>query len=270
MLGKGAALETLKQQIAALETQAVLREEGGSPASAGLLATPRGAVHDVFADGLRDAGAALGFALAQARGLLEPSRPAILVLQLKSDAQELGLPYGLGLKSFGVDPDRVVLIRTDTIVELLWAIEEAIACRAVAAVIADLAHLHKALDFTASRRLSLRAAASGASVFLVRYTREREATAARFRWKVEPAPSGPMPFDDQAPGPPRWRLTLEKGSLGAPRKTTSDGEEYLVDWTENGFVSAEPANRRKALPHPGTALSGAAPAALGNRLSQAS
>ena len=102
-----------------------------------------------------------------------------------------------------------------------------------------------------------------------RLAREREASAARYRWKVEPAPSGPLPFDNHAPGPPRWRVTLEKGSLGARRKTTSDGEEYLVDWTENGFVPAEPANRRKALPQPVTALPGAPPAALGHRLSQA-
>ena len=43
-----------------------------------------------------------------------------------------------GSTSFGLDPDAVVLIRTDTIVELLWAMEEAIACRAVAAVVADI------------------------------------------------------------------------------------------------------------------------------------
>ena len=225
----------------------------------------------MFADSLANAGAALGFALAQAKRMLAPERPGLLILQLKSDAQEIGLPYGLGFKSFGLDTEAVVLIRTDTIVELLWAIEEAIACRAVGAVVADIAYPHKALDFTASRRLALRSAASGGSVLLVRYGREREASAARYRWRVAPELSASPPFDEKAPGPPRWRVTLEKGRLDTRRRITADGEEYVVDWTENGLVLANDTNSRDrsvVLPaHP--ALSDADSAALGNRLSEA-
>ena len=58
-----------------------------------------------------------------------------------------------------------------TTVELLWAVEEAIACKAVAAVIADVGHEAKVLDFTATRRLSLRSSSGGSSVFLIRYGR---------------------------------------------------------------------------------------------------
>jgi protein ImuA len=272
MLGKAQTLEALKQRVAALETQPLLEDADAYATSAGLLATPRGAVHEVFADSLANAGSALGFALAQARRLLVPERPGLIILQLKSDAQEIGLPYGLGLRSFGLDTEAIVFIRTDTIVELLWAIEEAIACRAVGAVVADIAYPHKALDFTASRRLALRSAASAGSVFLVRYGRDREASAAKYRWRVAPALSAAPPFDDKAPGPPRWRITLEKGSLDVRRRTAADGEEYLVDWTENGLVQADDTNSRDrpvvlpAFP----ALSDADPAALGDRLSEAS
>ena len=269
MLGnRDFALDTLRQQITALETRPVLRGEEIVPSRTGLLVAPRGAVHEVFADELREGGAALGFALAQARSMLEPRRPAMLFLQLQSDAQETGVPYGLGLKSFGLDPDNIVFIRAQSIVELLWAIEEAVACRPVAAVVADIVHLHKALDFTASRRLSLRAAASGSSVFLVRYAREREASAAKFRWKISPAPSQPPPFDAHASGPPRWRVILEKGSLGGGRRAAPEGEEFLVDWTENGFerVSADDRTRGARRPAP---VSGALPAALGDGLSKA-
>ena len=269
MLGKAQTLETLRQQVAALEAQPPLKDFEPGPRPQGLLAVPPGVLHEVFADGLADAGSALGFALAQARSLLQPARPGLLILQLKADAQELGLPYGLGLSSFGLDSQAIVLIRTGSIVELLWAIEEAVACRAVAAVIADIAHSHKALDFTASRRLSLRAAASGASIFLVRYARDREATAAKYRWKIVPQLSGAPPFDERAPGPPRWRVILEKGSVGKRRNATPAGQEYLVDWTDNGFTPADHNRRddagvprRPALPH-------AAPAALGDRLPQA-
>jgi len=271
MMGKAQTLETLKQQVAALETQPLLEDTESYAAPAGLLATPRGCVHEVFADSLANAGSALGFALAQARRMLEPGRPGLIVLQLKSDAQEIGLPYGLGLKSFGLDTAAIVLIRTDTIVELLWALEEAIACRAVGAVVADIAYPHKELDFTASRRLALRSAASGGSVFLVRYGRHREAGAAKYRWRVAPSLSASPPFDDRAPGPPRWRITLEKGSLDVRRRTAAAGEEYLVDWTENGLVLADDTNSRdRAVVLPAyPALSDADPAALGDRLSEA-
>ena len=271
MLGKAQTLETLKRQVAALETQPLLTDTQSLAAAAGLLATPRGCVHEVFADSLANAGAALGFALAQAKRVLAPERPGLIILQLKSDAQEIGLPYGLGLKSFGLDTAAIVLIRTDTIVELLWALEEAIACRAVGAVVADIAYPHKELDFTASRRLALRSAASGGSVFLVRYGRHREAGAAKYRWRVAPSLSAAPPFDDRAPGPPRWRITLEKGSLDVRRRTAAAGEEYLVDWTENGLVLADDTNSRdRAVVLPAyPALSDADPAALGDRLSEA-
>lgn len=260
----GSTLETLRDRIAALETHPVFAGEE-SVLSGGSLATPRGAVHEVFADSLVDSGGALGFALGQARRFLDSGRPGLLILQLKADTQELGLPYGLGFGTFGLDPDAVVLIRVETIAELLWAIEEAIACRAVGAVVADIAWPHKALDFTASRRLALRAAASGASVFLVRYGTGREASAAKYRWHIAPRTSRSPPFDSRAPGVPRWAVTLEKGSLGRRRRAGAEGEIYLVDWTEDGFVLAD--NGRDRTGAQGVAaLSRAAPAALGDRL----
>ncbi len=260
-------IEALKERVAAFETKPVLADDTDSDVPPTLLATPRGYLHEVFADTLTNTGAAFGFALAQAKSMLAPARPGLLILQLKSDTQEVGLPYALGFKTFGLETSAFVLIRTDTITELLWAMEEAIACRAVGAVVADIAYPHKALDFTASRRLALRTAASGGSVFLVRYARDREATAARYRWRVEPQLSRPHPFDNRAPGPPRWRLTLEKGSLGR-RKASPQGEHYLVDWTENGLVLADIGGRDSARAPAVAALSHAAPAALGNRLPQ--
>jgi len=273
MLGsRAASLETLRQQITAIETGPAFRASGDAVVSTGLLATPRGSLHEVFTDTLINTGAALGFAFAQAKSLLAPGRQGILYLQLQSDALETGFPYEVGFKDFGLTAQQVVFVRPQTIIELLWAIEEAIACSAVAAVVADVVHAHKALDFTASRRMSLRAAASGASVLFVRYARDREASAARFRWKIVPELSGSPPFDERAPGPPRWRVLLEKGSLGQHRKVAPGGEEYLVDWSENGFVLADIESRRAvAAGSPRRApLSHAASAALGDRLSEAS
>jgi protein ImuA len=269
MLGsKARTIEALKEKVAAYETRPLLTGSDADSGVSGLLATPRGYVHEVFADSLVNTGAAFGFALAQAKTMLSTARPGLLILGLKADTQELGLPYALGLHTFGLAAAAFVLIRTDTVTELLWAMEEAIACRAVGAVVADVATPHKALDFTASRRLALRTAASGASVFMVRYARDREATAARYRWRVEPRASRALPFDEKAPGPPRWQLTLEKGSVAKGRKAIPEGEQYLVDWTENGLVLADIGTRDGARAPAVTPLPHALPAALGNRLPQ--
>jgi protein ImuA len=264
-------LETLRQRIAALECRPVL---AGTSLSADLplqreplLPLPPGVLAEIFADQPRDAGAALGFAIGLARGALTRRRPALLLLQLAEEVQEMGVVYGHGLSHFGFDPHSLVLARPKTITELLWAMEEAIACRAVGAVVADLGRHHKALDFTASRRLSLRSAAAGATALLLRYVREREASAARFRWRVRPAPSAPMAFDPRAPGPPRWRVTLEKGRMPGRPVATGEQDDFL-EWTTHGFVLADTndrdgkAGRQPALPR-------AHPAALGDGLSQA-
>jgi protein ImuA len=263
-------LQDLRDKIAALETGPALRGAALDAATpARLLQIPAGTLSEVFASGKQDGGAALGFSLALARGLLTRNRPGLIVLQLADDAQKMGLPYGPGLAHFGLAPDQLVFSRPKTIVELLWAMEEAIACRAVAAVVADIAGFHKALDFTASRRLSLRSAASGAGTFIVRYTGQREASAARFRWNIAPALSDPLPFDDRAPGSPRWRAVLEKGRLQPGQPVGSDGEDYLVDWTRHGFVLADIDARDRQVPVDQPPLPGPEPAALGDRLPQA-
>lgn len=276
-------LAALRLKIAALEKRpllaegaAMLAERLGKAANDAseladpleLLAAPAGLLHEVFADEQRQSGAALGFTFGLARQLLTSERQAVLYLQLSGEGQELGLPYGAGLQQFGIDPANLVIGRIDNMTELLWAMEEAIACRAVAGVIADLASHPKALDFTVSRRLSLRAAAAGTSAFLVRYGRGREASAAKLRWRVSPAMSGEMPFDPRAPGLPRFQIEIEKGRLG-DKTQRAEGKTMLVDWTENGFVSVDPKRRTAIAVRRTTPPSRPVAAPLGHRLSQA-
>ena len=261
-------LDALRQRLAPFDRRPLLAAPEAEAGTAAFLAAPAGHVHEVFADSPTEAGAALGFALAQAQGLRREGRPGLVIAQLRGDAQELGLPYGAGFAGFGLAAEAVTLIRAATIAELLWALEEALACRAVAAVVADLARPHKALDFTASRRLALRCAASGGTVLLTRYGRAREASPARYRWRVVPRPSRASPWDARAPGGPRWQITLEKGRLGVARPNDPNGQTYLVDWTENGFVLAAPRDSERPRLAGGAALPRALPAALGHRLSQ--
>lgn len=271
MQGMAAEIARLRARIADIERRPIVSGAADSSAdrSAGMIAAPRGAVHEVFSDDLRNAGTALGFTLMQARALLDAGRPALILVQLAHEADETGLIYGPGFDLFGIDADAVTLVRAGSVTELLWAVEEAVACTAVAAVVADIASSHKALDFTVSRRLALRAEASGTSAFLVRYGHEREASAARYRWRVMPAASGPPPFDARAPGLPRFSVTLEKGRLA----DFPEGAALTLDWTkEHGFALVDPGRGADAdaAPRPRPSSSRPQPAALGDGLSQAS
>ncbi len=257
-------IAALRDSIADIERKPTLAEARGlvtqQPGAFPILAG--GLLQEVFTDERRNAGALLGFALAQAKGLITSQRLAVIYLQMADEAQKLGLPYGPGLLSFGFDPDALVLVRAANMGELLWAVEEAIACQAVAAVVADIGSHSKLLDFTASRRLSLRAAATGGSIFLLRYGEGREASAAHLRWRLSPSQSAERRYDGKAPGPLRWRVELEKGAL------IKNQTEFVLGWTENGFTTL-PAQRRHADRHAGGAtLPRAVPAALANGLSQ--
>ncbi|MBJ3786524.1 ImuA family protein [Devosia sediminis] len=226
-------------------------------------ALPAGLVQEIFADASRDGGLGMGFALAQAKALLTEQRPSVFYLQLASDAQTFGMPYGPGLASFGLHPSAMVIVRTADMMEFLWAVEEVISCSAVAAVVADIRGTPKLLNFTASRRLSLRASAHHVSLFLLRYGASAQSSASHLRWRVLPHRSGRNPYDIRAPGAPRWRLKLEKGRVAGQRN------EWFLEWTDNGlavFTSPSAGSHAPRAPAP---LSGFVPALLGDGFSQA-
>jgi protein ImuA len=262
-LSKQRALLNLRARIAKIENKPALADgarAGEAPGRPGF-ALPPGMLHEIFTDGHREAGAGLGFGLGAARGMLSAARPALLYLQLSNEAQETGFPYGPGLAAFGLDPEAMVVIRTGNIVELLWAAEEGLACRAVAAVIADVGDDPKALDFTASRRLGMRSAETGTTFLLLRYGAGRTASAARMRWHLRPALSSEVAFDPREPGEARWRLTLEKGLWqGKPNGA------WHLSWTKNGFDLVD--DRRAARTPAATPVPRFVPAALGDRLSK--
>lgn len=273
-------LDALRAQIAALEKRPVLagdvvselaraKEARRADTGVELLSAPPGVLHEIFTDEQRHSGTALGFALGLARGLIGRGRQALVYLQLTSEAQELGLPYGVGLSSFGLDPHSVIIGRIGTLPELLWAMEEAIACHAVAGVIADIAGHPRILDFTVSRRLSMRAAAAGTSALIIRYGRDREASAAKLRWRVSPAVSARAEFDPLAPGFPRFAVEVEKRRLGS-KTQRAEGRRMILEWTENGFVSVDAPSRNLAPVRTVPPASRPVFAALGDRLSKAS
>ncbi len=182
----------------------------------------RGALHEVVAATPGDAGAASGFALALAVRLASEGRaPVIWVLEDEARA-EGGSPYPPGLAEHGMDPDRLIVVGTANGADSLWAMEEALTCRAVGAVVADLWRT-RAYDLTASRRLVLAARANGTTGLLVPAgaagTASTFASAAHTRFEVAAAPGLPVePAGGRLPLPGRaaWsvRLARDRAGLG--------------------------------------------------------
>ncbi|WP_157619670.1 ImuA family protein, partial [Skermanella stibiiresistens] len=97
-----------------------------------------------------------------------------------------------GLASYGLTPDRLITVRARRDADILWAMEEALRCRSLGAVLGEIGDI----DMVASRRLQLAAESGGVTAFLLRggETRARRlaATASVTRWRLASAPSAPL------------------------------------------------------------------------------
>jgi len=127
-----ADLETLREEVARLE-------RGSSPAAAERFTTgsqamdaalgggiARGALHEIFAEGLSNEPAAAAFAVALA--LRAPGRRPILWVRQDFVGLEMGEIYAPGLAELGLSPDRLILVRARDGPAVLRAGEEAARC----------------------------------------------------------------------------------------------------------------------------------------------
>lgn len=210
-----------------------------------------GALHEVLAASPDDFAAALGFALGLLTRLMRTrSRPVLWAAPARESFRP-GIAYPVGLAAFGFDPGRLHYLAADTARDVLWALEESLASRAPAAAIGILPAKDKSYDFTASRRLSLRAAAGGVTAFLVRpHADAGKPTAAATRWSVAARPSAPLGrrgLSMPGLGPPRWQASLVRCKRGRPR-------DWLVEWDHEtlSFRLASPLADRAAAAGPGT------------------
>jgi protein ImuA len=212
----------------------------------------RDALHEIRSTTTRDSVAAAGFAVALlARLGTGDHRPFLLVSEAGA-LDEAGHPYGPGLERFGLDPTKLVVVRSRRPAETLWVFEEALRCRALAAVLAEIrGHPHQ-LDLTASRRLALRARESGVMGLLLRQAGAAESGAATTRWHVTPRPAAILDHFTPGIGRPAWRLALERNRNG------STGI-FDLEWNHGSraFALAEPV--RPALPLSRASLSGDRP-----------
>lgn len=180
------------------------------------LAAPDGpaTLSEIFADGTAD-GAATGFALAH----LRPGS-SVLWVQDRPSRREGGQPYVAG---FGVALD-VLHLEASRPRDVLWAVEEGLGCPALGAVVAEVWGDPAALDFTATRRLALRAEAHGVRALLLRRAATPGLSAARTRWRVAALPA--------REGAARWRVTLLR-ALRHPQT------EWVVRLGGTGWLSPE-------------------------------
>lgn len=162
----------------------------------------RGALHEIAAVSEAHLPAATGFALGLAA--LAESNKHLAWIAEDMAFTESGAPYGAGLHAFGLSPQRLLAVAVADRYDLMGAMEEALHCRAVGAVIGEVRH--GTLDSVAVRRLSLAAGDSGALAFLLRAQPAHDASTAATRWTVQAAPSASIA-----------KISDHRFEFGAPR-----------------------------------------------------
>jgi len=177
---------------------------------------PLSAVHEFISDNRENAAATNGF-MAGLIGPLINKGTAVWV----SNKRTIFPP---ALKNYGIDPERIIFIDLWKQKDVLWAVEEALKCDAISAVIGELSEL----SFTESRRMQLAVEQSKVTGFIHRYNpRSENVTACVSRWKISPQASnmhGSLP----GVGFSRWNVQLVKVRNGKPGS-------WQVEWTAGQF-----------------------------------
>lgn len=191
----------------------------------------RGALHEVVAESARDAAAAAGFALAVAGRCAGPA-PLVWIVEDHA-AAETGLPYRPGLAAQGIDPARLILVRTADGASTLWAFEEALRLGAPA-VLAELWGA-KHYGLVPSRRLLLAAQSGrGAAVLLhagLAGRGEGLSSAAETRLAVGACPSPHLASAGHRvpiPGPAAVTVRILKLRLGGEADLDRDRSHPIV------------------------------------------
>jgi protein ImuA len=166
----------------------------------------------------QDFASTLAFALSRALQASEgrgDGRPVAMVATPFA-VREHGRLFGWGARAFGLDPDRLLLIRARREPDALWAFEEALKSGAASAVLGVLDRP----SLVATRRLDFAARAGQASAFVLRAGPAGDLSAARLRWLIAARPSAAHPFDPRAPGAARLEAELVRSRDGRSGRFT--------------------------------------------------
>ncbi len=165
---------------------------------------PLGAVHEFLSFRTEDTAATCGFLAGMLSQLMGKKGTGLWI----SSARTLFPP---ALRNFGIEPDRIIFTDLGREKHVLWALEEALKCSALAAVVGEL----KDLSFIASRRLQLAVEGSSVTAFVIRNAKHLNTTACVSRWKITSLPSEAI-GDLPGIGSPQWRIELLKVRNGKP------------------------------------------------------
>ncbi|MES2649665.1 MAG: Error-prone repair protein ImuA [Bacteroidota bacterium] len=176
-----------------------------------------GAVHEFVCNGSAETTATSGFIAALLATLMKNGGVAIWI----SAKRNL---FPTGLVNFGILPENIIFLDLQKTKDMLWALEEALKCSSIAAVIGEIPEL----SFTSARRLQLAVEQSGTMGFILRNNpRNLTTTGCVTRWKISSLPSN---LENGMPGVgfPRWNASLLKTRNGKPAN-------WEVEWAAGKF-----------------------------------
>ncbi len=170
---------------------------------------PIAAMHEFVFKGMEDSAATTGFVSGVISQLMHSKAACVWI----SSGRKIFPP---ALQAFGIDPDKIIFIDLNKEKQITWALEEALKCNSLAAVVADLPEL----SFIASRRLQLAVEQSQVTGFLLRNNpRTLATTACVTRWQIKSLPAA-IPGNLPGVGFPCWQVDLLKVRNGKPGSWT--------------------------------------------------
>jgi protein ImuA len=190
---------------------------------------PTGVIHEFLSTGVESAAASGGFVAGLTGSLMGSSGACIWI----TAGRKIFPP---GLKTFGIEPDRVIFVDVRKEKEVLWVMEESLKHEGLAAVIGEM----QEISFTASRRLQLAVEQSRVTGFLLRHNpRNVNAIASVARWHITPLASSP---EASLPGVgfPRWNVELVRVRNGQPGT-------WQMEWSAGRFHTIVPAARLQGI-----------------------
>lgn len=178
---------------------------------------PLAAVHEFISEQKEQTTTSSAFIAGLLSSLLGDHGAAVWI----SSARTLFPP---ALKNFGITPDHFVFVDIRKERDVLWAMDEALKCSGVSAVIGEV----NGMNFNESRRLQLAVEKSQVTGFVIRKnSRAVGTTASTSKWKIYSLPSESI---NQLPGIgyPKWRVELLKVKNGRPGS-------WDIEWVKGKF-----------------------------------